>query len=73
LLANLVFLIECAIGNDAFWLLGLHLYTPLPFFHKEEKLSSWLKTHTFLNMGNIFSVKNLSIIFDTFFNLFFVI
>lgn len=50
---------ECAIGNDAFWLLGLHLYTPLPFFHKEEKLSSWLKTHTFLNMGNIFSVKNL--------------
>lgn len=44
---------ECALGNTGFWLAGLHLYTPLPFLHKQETLNSWLKTHTFINAGNI--------------------
>lgn len=50
---------DCSLGNDAYWLFGAHLYTPLPFFHRIEKLN-WLKTHTFFNIGNLFSLNDLS-------------
>lgn len=50
---------ECALGNSGYWLVGAHLYTPLPFLHKQKGLSSWLKTHSFVNMGNIFSLNSL--------------
>jgi outer membrane protein assembly factor BamA len=50
--------IECALGGNAYWLMGLHLYTPLPFLHRHKSLSSWLKTHSFLNMGNIASLND---------------
>jgi len=49
---------DCSLGNDSYWLAGFHIYTPLPFFHKEEKLS-WLKTHSFINFGNILSLNEL--------------
>lgn len=44
---------DCALGNTGYWLLGAHLYTPLPFLHKAKGLSSWLRTHSFVNMGNM--------------------
>ena len=43
-----------------YWLLGAHLYTPLPFLHKNEKLSSFLKTHSFVNIGNIGSISQFN-------------
>lgn len=49
---------DCSLGNDAYWLFGAHLYTPLPFFHKNKSLSSWLKTHSFVNMGNLLSFSH---------------
>lgn len=49
---------ECALGNSAYWLLGAHLYTPLPFLHDNKKLNKWLKTHSFVNMGNLTSMSS---------------
>ena len=39
-----------ALGASTYWITGLHLYAPLPFKNSSE---SWLKTHFFLNAGNI--------------------
>lgn len=50
---------DCSLGNDAYWLAGFHLYTPLPFLHKNKKLN-WLKTHSFANIGSIFSQDQIS-------------
>lgn len=50
---------DCSLGNDAYWLAGVHLYTPLPFLHKNKKLN-WLKTHSFANIGSIFSHDQIS-------------
>lgn len=50
---------DCSLGNDAYWLAGAHIYTPLPFLHNHKGLTSWLKTHTFVNIGNIFSLNSL--------------
>ena len=60
---------ECSLGNDAYWLAGAHLYTPLPFLHKNSKLN-WLKTHSFVNIGNILSLNQISeyFILDKIFN-----
>ncbi|CAF1091084.1 unnamed protein product [Brachionus calyciflorus] len=49
---------ECSLGNDAYWIAGAHLYTPLPFLHKNTKLN-WLKTHSFVNIGNILSLNQI--------------
>lgn len=49
---------ECALGNSAYWLLGAHLYTPLPFLQDNSTLSKWLKTHSFINMGNLTSISS---------------
>lgn len=49
---------ECALGDTAYWLMGAHLYTPLPFLHNQKKVSSWLKTHSFINMGNMVAVND---------------
>lgn len=49
---------ECALGGNAYWLMGMHLYTPMPFLHRQTTLSSWLKTHSFMNIGNIVSVND---------------
>ena len=50
---------DCSLGNDAYWLVGAHLYTPLPFLHNKKKLN-WLKTHSFVNLGNILSLNQIS-------------
>lgn len=50
---------DCSLGNDVYWLAGAHLYTPLPFLHKNKKLN-WLKTHSFANIGSILSHNQIS-------------
>lgn len=52
--------IDCALGNNGYWLMGAHIYTPLPFLHKAKGLSSWLRTHSFVNMGNMVDLSDLS-------------
>jgi len=51
---------DCSLGNTAYWLAGAHLYTPLPFLHNHKGLSSWFKTHSFVNIGNLFSANAIS-------------
>ena len=51
---------DCSLGNTAYWLAGAHLYTPLPFLHNHKGLSSWFKTHSFVNIGNLFSAHSTS-------------
>ncbi len=55
-----VYYAECSLGNNAYWLLGAHLYTPLPFLHNQKALSSWFKTHSFVNVGNLISLNHIS-------------
>jgi outer membrane protein insertion porin family len=53
---------DCSLGNDAYWLLAAHLYTPLPFLHNHKTLCSWFKTHSFVNVGNLLSIDQLGFI-----------
>ncbi len=50
---------DCSLGNDAYWLLGAHLYTPMPFLRNHKTLSTWFKTHSFVNVGNLLSINQL--------------
>ncbi|XP_009861082.2 sorting and assembly machinery component 50 homolog A-like [Ciona intestinalis] len=48
------------LGSGAFWLSGLHVYTPLPFYWSRFGGGSWLdnfRTHAFVNGGNSFDVN----------------
>jgi len=43
------------LGTYAYWLLGGHMYTPLPFFWNDKDLAPWKKNmrlHAFINAGN---------------------
>lgn len=42
-----------SLGADAYWSAGLHLYTPLPFRPGRGGLGDKIKTHFFLNTGNL--------------------
>lgn len=50
---------DCSLGNNAYWLFAAHLYTPLPFLHNHKSLSSWFRTHSFVNIGNLLSIEQL--------------
>ena len=51
-----VCLTDDSLGADAYWAAGLHLYTPLPFRPGRGGLSDNIKTHFFLNTGNLASL-----------------
>ncbi|XP_048585597.1 sorting and assembly machinery component 50 homolog B isoform X2 [Nematostella vectensis] len=42
-----------SLGGDAYWAAGLHLYTPLPFRPGEGSFGDHIKTHGFINAGNL--------------------
>ncbi|KAM7430944.1 sorting and assembly machinery component 50 [Porites harrisoni] len=44
-----------SLGADTYWAAGLHLYTPLPFRPGRGGLGDRIKTHLFLNSGNLIS------------------
>ena len=46
-----------SLGADAYWAAGLHLYTPLPFRPGRGGLGDRIKTHLFLNSGNLISLN----------------
>lgn len=43
----------CALGADAYWCSGLHLYTPLPFRPGKGSFGDLFRTHFFVNAGNL--------------------
>lgn len=45
-----------SLGADSYWAAGLHLYTPLPFRPGRGGLGDNIKTHFFLNTGNLASL-----------------
>lgn len=45
-----------ALGGEAYWLAGLHLYTPLPFRPGRGGFGDLFRTHFFLNAGNLHNV-----------------
>ena len=45
-----------SLGADAYWAAGLHLYAPLPFRPGRGGLGDRIKTHFFLNSGNLASL-----------------
>ena len=45
-----------SLGADAYWAAGLHVYTPLPFRPGRGGLGDLIKTHFFLNTGNLVSL-----------------
>jgi len=45
-----------SLGADAYWAAGLHVYTPLPFRPGRGGLGDRIKTHFFLNTGNLVSL-----------------
>ncbi|XP_076802910.1 sorting and assembly machinery component 50 homolog A-like isoform X2 [Clavelina lepadiformis] len=47
------------IGSNAFWMVGGHIYTPLPFYWSRFGRGSWLdnfRFHGFVNAGNAFDI-----------------
>ncbi|XP_077994209.1 sorting and assembly machinery component 50 homolog A-like [Glandiceps talaboti] len=46
-----------AVGSEAFWAGGLHLYTPLPFNPGKGGFGDLFRTHFFVNAGNLGSVN----------------
>jgi hypothetical protein len=52
---------------QGYWAAGLHLYTPLPFKPGQGGIGDILRTHFFVNAGNIdnfdFSMASLLILF----------
>lgn len=44
---------DCALGADAYWCSGLHLYTPLPFRPGKGSFGEYFRTHFFVNAGNL--------------------
>lgn len=42
-----------SLGADAYWAAGLHVYTPLPFRPGRGGLGDRIKTHLFVNTGNL--------------------
>ena len=46
-----------SLGADTYWAAGLHLYTPLPFRPGRGGLGDRIKTHLFLNSGNLVSLN----------------
>ncbi|XP_071809301.1 sorting and assembly machinery component 50 homolog B-like [Asterias amurensis] len=42
-----------SVGGEAYWATGLHLYTPLPFMPGRGGLGDLIRTHVFLNAGNL--------------------
>ena len=42
-----------ALGAQAYWAGGLHLFTPLPFRPGRGGIGDILRTHLFVNAGNI--------------------
>ena len=49
----LLFLVGDSVGGEAYWATGLHLYTPLPFMPGRGGLGDLIRTHVFLNAGNL--------------------
>jgi len=50
------------LGNVAYWLLGAHVYTPLPFLWNTVSEPAWAKSlrlHFFVNSGNCLKPKHL--------------
>ena len=47
-----------ALGADAFWSGGVHLFTPLPFTPGKGGFGDIFRTHLFVNSGNVASFKN---------------
>ena len=47
-----------SLGADSYWAAGLHLYTPLPFRPGRGGLGDYIKTHFFLNCGNLMSLDS---------------
>ena len=45
-----------SLGANSYWAAGLHLYTPLPFRPGRGGLGDRLRTHFFVNGGNIASL-----------------
>ena len=50
-----------ALGGEAYWLAGLHLYTPLPFRPGRGGFGDLFRTHFFLNAGNLHNVDYSSL------------
>jgi outer membrane protein insertion porin family len=46
----------CALGANAYWCTGLHLYTPLPFRPGKGGFGDYFRTHFFVNAGNLSTV-----------------
>ncbi|XP_038051993.1 sorting and assembly machinery component 50 homolog B-like isoform X2 [Patiria miniata] len=42
-----------AVGGEAYWAAGLHLFTPLPFMPGRGGLGDLIRTHVFVNAGNL--------------------
>ncbi|XP_022083586.1 sorting and assembly machinery component 50 homolog A-like isoform X2 [Acanthaster planci] len=42
-----------AVGGEAYWAAGLHLFTPLPFMPGRGGLGDLFRTHMFVNAGNL--------------------
>ena len=51
--ARCVCLVDDSLGADAYWAAGLHVYTPLPFRPGRGGLGDRIKTHLFVNTGNL--------------------
>ena len=45
-----------ALGADAYWISGLHLYTPLPFRPGKGGFGELFRTHFFINAGNLANI-----------------
>ena len=45
-----------SLGADAYWAAGLHVHTPLPFRPGRGGLGDKIKTHFFVNTGNLVSL-----------------
>ena len=50
----------CALGADAYWISGVHIYTPLPFRPGQGGWGDLIRTHFFLNAGTIGNVHSRS-------------
>ncbi|XP_031549193.1 sorting and assembly machinery component 50 homolog [Actinia tenebrosa] len=47
-----------SLGAEAYWSVGLHLYTPLPFRPAQGSFGDHIKTHVFVNAGNLVSIDS---------------
>nr|CAD7427860.1 unnamed protein product [Timema monikensis] len=46
-----------ALGSDAYWAAGLHLFTPLPFRPGKGGFGEYFRSHFFLNAGSIGNIN----------------